>query len=185
MKDMPIARFVMVLSSVSPLLALWCLHGAKAINDLYFIPVCAFLAIAPTAFLYWRIRSARKQKLTAKLSIARAEDHKDHLLVYLFAMLLPFYAPDGESMRQFLALVAALTFVVFLFWHLNLHYMNILFAIFGYRIFTVYGATEGDPSTYQGGRVLITKRLSIAPSEAIVAFRISNLVYFEGASDET
>jgi hypothetical protein len=32
---------------------------------------------------------------------------------------------------------------VFLFWHLNLHYMNLLFAALGFRVFTVYPPADG------------------------------------------
>ena len=52
--------------------------------------------------------------------------------LYLFAMLLPFYSQDLGSWRYLGASFAALAFIVFLFWHLNLHYMNLLFAALGF-----------------------------------------------------
>ncbi|MDQ7088938.1 MAG: hypothetical protein Q9Q13_14260 [Acidobacteriota bacterium] len=38
--------------------------------------------------------------------MATAEDHRDHILVYLFAMLLPFYSEDLATWRDLGATVA-------------------------------------------------------------------------------
>ena len=73
-----------------------------------------------------------------ELSIGDAEDHRDHLLVYLFTMLLPLYSASISTWREFGAALAAVAFVVFLFWHLNLHYVNLLFAFKGYHVFTLF-----------------------------------------------
>jgi hypothetical protein len=46
-------------------------------------------------------------------------------------MAMPFYADTLAPWRTLAAAMPALGFMVFLFWHLNLHYMNILFAVLG------------------------------------------------------
>jgi hypothetical protein len=94
-------------------------------------------------------------------------------------MLLPFYPIDTGTWRDLAALLAALGFVVFLFWHLNLHYMNLLFAIRGYRVFTISPATDDNPLSGRTTQVLITPRVSILSGEHIVAYRLSDTVYFE------
>ena len=104
------------------------------------------------------------------------------ILVYLFAMLLPFYSEDIGTWRDLAATIAALAFIVFLFWHLNLHYMNLLFAIRGLRVFTVYPPADGNPLTGKTRQALITRRLSLAPGEQIVAYRVSDTVYLEAES---
>lgn len=111
--------------------------------------------------------------------VGTAEDHRNHLLVYLFAMLLPFYATDLNTWRDLGAVLAALGFIVFLFWHLNLHYMNILFALFGYRVFTLYPQADENPLSGKASQVLITKRVALSAGQQLMAYRLSDTVYFE------
>ena len=130
-------RVMMVLSSFSPLFILWALRGNQEVSDSYLIPFCALFVIVPNLFLCRRINVAKKQNDNRIIKVGTADDHKDHILVYLFATLLPFYSVGIESLRDIGATLVALIFVIFLFLHLNLHYMNILFAMKGYRIFTI------------------------------------------------
>lgn len=179
-EGMKTARLLMVLSSISPLFILWAIRGIKLIPDIYFLPFCALMVIVPNGFLWLRIRTARKLRETREIVVGTAEDHREHLLVYLFSMLLPFYATDLGVWRDLAATVAALGFIIFLFWHLNLHYMNLLFAVFGYRVFTIYPAADGNPLSGRTSQVLITRRVAVLPGERLVAYRLSDTVYFEG-----
>ena len=94
-------------------------------------------------------------------------------------MLLPFYFADLATWRSFSATLIALAFIIFLFWHLNLHYMNIIFAIFGYRVFTVYPLEENNPFSGKIAFVVITKRANLSKGERLIVYRISNTVYLE------
>lgn len=174
-----VARLLMVLSGISPLFILWAIRGSKIVPDSYLLGFCAFMVIVPNLFLWLRIRAAKQQKVRRQLVVGSAEDHRDHLLVYLFAMLLPFYPIDTGSWRDFAALLSALGFVVFLFWHLNLHYMNLLFALRGYRVFTILPPRDDNVISGRISLVLITPRTSILSGERIVAYRLSDTVYFE------
>jgi hypothetical protein len=174
-----VARLLMVLSSISPLFILWAIRGSKLVPDSYLLSFCAVMVILPNLFLWLRIRAAKKQQLQRELVVGSAEDHRDHLLVYLFAMLLPFYPIDTGTWRDFAALISALAFVVFLFWHLSLHYMNLLFALRGYRVFTILPPTGDNPISGRTSLVLITPRTSIPSGERIIAYRLSDTVYFE------
>lgn len=174
-----VARLLMVFSSISPLFILWGIRGNKLIPDLYFIAFCAFMVIAPNVFLWLRISTAKKLEEKRELTIGASEDHRDHLLVYLFAMLLPFYSTDLGTWRDLAATLAALGFIVFLFWHLNLHYMNVIFAVFRYRVFTIYAPADGNTFTGNSGLVLITRRVTVAHGKKIVAYRVSDSVYLE------
>lgn len=120
-----------------------------------------------------------KLKECRQLIVGKAEDHRDHLLVYLFAMLLPFYATDLSTWRDLGAVLAALGFIVFLFWHLNLHYMNIIFAALGYRVFTLYPQLDGNPFSGKTSYVLITHRVALSPGQQLTAYRLSDTVYLE------
>ncbi len=123
-----VARLLMVLSSVSPLFVLWAIRGSHVIPDRWLIPACLAFIVVPNGFLWLRIRAAKRHNERRSLKIAGAEDHRDHLLVYLFAMLLPFYADEMAKWRAVSCALVALAFIVFVFWHLNLHYMNVFFA---------------------------------------------------------
>lgn len=173
------ARLLMVLSSISPLFILWAIRGNSLIPDLYFIGFCALMVFVPNAFLWLRLRTAKKQNDKRELTVGSADDHRDHILVYLFAMLLPFYSEDLGSLRDLGATLAALAFIVFLFWHLNLHYMNLLYAALGYRVFTVYPPADGNPHTGKSRQAVVTRRVSLAPGERLVAYRLSDTVYLE------
>lgn len=173
------ARLLMVLSSISPLFILWAIRGNNLIADEYFVGGCALMVIAPNLFLWLRIRTALKQNDKRNITVGTADDHRDHILVYLFAMLLPFYSEDIGTWRDFGATLAALAFIVFLFWHLNLHYMNLLFAFRGLRVFTVYPPADGNPLTAKTRHALITRRVSLATGEQVTAYRLSDTVYLE------
>ena len=178
-EGLKVARLMMVLSSTSPLFVLWAIRGSKLIPDRYLISFCALMVVLPYLFLWLRIGAARKLNVTRDLVIGSAEDHRDHLLVYLFAMLLPFYPIDTGTCRDLAALITALAFVVFLFWHLNLHYMNIIFAIRGYRVFTISPPKDDNPLSGKTNQVLLTHRIALLPGEHVVAYRLSDTVYFE------
>lgn len=93
------ARLLMVLSSISPLFILWAIRGNSLIPDRYFIAFCAVMVVVPNAFLWLRFWTARNQADKRELIVGTADDHRDHILVYLFAMLLPFYSEDLGSWR--------------------------------------------------------------------------------------
>lgn len=174
-----LARLMMVLSSISPLFILWAIRGNKLIPEYYFLGFCVFMVALPSGYLWRRIMIAKKLKQIRPIVIGKAEDHRDHLLVYLFAMLLPFYTADLNTWRDMATVLVALAFIIFLFWHMNLHYMNILFAVFGYRVFTIYPKKDDNPLSGKTRLVLITKRVAMSEGEQVEAYRLSNTVYFE------
>jgi hypothetical protein len=94
-------------------------------------------------------------------------------------MLLPLYLIDMGSWRDLAAILAALSFVIFLFWHLNLHYMNLLFAVFGYRVYTICPPMNTSSISSRASYALITRRTTVAPGDRLIAYRLSDTVYFE------
>lgn len=150
-------------------------------RDQYFIPLMLVLIVFPNGVLLIRIYTAKRNAEKREVVIGKAEDHRDHLLVYLFTMLLPFYVDPLATERALVSAVAAITFVVFLFWHLNLHYMNILFAVAGYRIYTVFAPCGPSTATGQEPFVIITRRASLPDGERAAVYRLSDTVYFEAS----
>jgi hypothetical protein len=57
--------------------------------------------------------------------------------------------------------------------------MNLVFALRGLRIFTVYPPSDGNPLTAKTRQALITRRVSLAMGEQLVAYRLSDTVYLE------
>ena len=176
-------RFILALSSFSPLFVLWAARGVAILPDIYFIPVCLFFAIVPSSFLFVREKFAKRDRDTHTLTVGKVENHSGHFLVYLFAMLLPFYSQDIEGWRDLSALLFALAIIVFLFWHLNFYYINILFAIRGYHILTVHSPRQENQHANLDSFILITRRSDLLPEQDIVGLRLSNTVYIEESND--
>ena len=178
-EGLKILRFLMVLSSISPLFILWAIRGTTLIPDVYFISGCLLLATVPTLTLIFREVIAKKRDDTRSMVAGHVEDHRAHILAYLFAMLLPFYRQNVDSWRDFGALLAALIFIIFLFWHLRLHYMNVIFALRRYHILTIYPPDTTNPYADRHSYILITRNRGFAPRERIVAYRLTNGLYME------
>src|SRR5579885_2863579 len=106
------ARLLMVLSSISPLFILWGIRGNSLIPDRYFLTFCALMVVLPNIFLWMRVKTARKLQEKREIVVGAAEDHRDHLLVYLFAMLLPLYAIDFRAWRDVFGLIGFYCFSV-------------------------------------------------------------------------
>ena len=178
-----IARLLMVLSSFAPLFVLMGIRGNSVIPELYFLTTCLALAILPTLFLVWRIHTVRRVKDIKQLKAGKSEDNRSHILGYLFATLLPFYQEDIGTYRDLAAMLVALGFIVFLFWSLRLHYLNLCFAICGFHIFTVSTPCEGNSYSGLESFVLITRQKRLREGDQITAFRLSNTVYLEKNND--
>lgn len=178
-EGLPLARFFMVLASLSPLFILWAVRGIPSIPDRVLIPVCISFIVLPNLVLYGRLFFARKAQDVQIKTVGTAEDHRDHLLVYLFAILLPLWNAGLDEVRNLAATIVALVFIIFLFWHLNLHYMNLVFAMLGYRIFSVHPPNGGSNISGLEVFILITKRSSLPAGLELSAYRISNHVFWE------
>lgn len=176
-------RFILALSSFSPLFVLWAAKGVVFLPGFYFEFACLFFAIVPSLFLVWREKTAKKEKDIHPLTVGEAENQSGYFLVYLFAMLLPFYSQNVECWRDLFALTLALAFVVLLFCHLNLYYINVWFAIRGYRILKVNSRPQQNPHTNRSSFILITRRTELFPEQDIIGLRLSNTVYIEESNE--
>lgn len=177
-RGLPVARLLMVVSSLAPLFLLWAIRGAPPVPDCYWIGGCLAFAVLPTAALIGRWRIAVRRNDRRAVVVVTARDQSDHLLIYLFTMLLPLYTANLANARELFAVAAAFVFIVFLFWHMNLHYMNLGFAVLGYRVYTVNMAgadgAQGLPV------ILLSKRINPPDGGTqIDGLRLSDTVYVE------
>lgn len=175
-KNLRCARLLMVVASMAPLFFFWAFKGTKCISDKYFFLLCAALIAIPNLILLMRITISKKNKNTKKIKVYISKDQNDNLLLYLFAMLIPLITGDISTLRELLMMISVLLFLIFLFWHLNLFYLNIVFAFFGYKIFTVMPKLDSEDFV---PFVLLTKRHWIKEGIEINTIRISDTVFIE------
>lgn len=177
------ARFVLVVSSLSPLFLLWAIRGGGGINDWYWLPACLTLFAVPNIFLWLLIRQAKASDNRQTFRISSARDQREHLLVYLFAMLIPLYDANIGTYRDLSAVGAAFLFVAFLFWHLKLHYMNVIFALGGFHIFTcdvqsAATSADGDSPIYTTYAV-ISQRQRLEEGMVVSGLRLGGNVILD------
>lgn len=184
-EGLKIIRFIMVLASFFPLFLLWAIKGTSFIKEPYFLFGCAVLIIVPNLILYLRINESIVTRDEKSIKIGRVVDQRGNILVYLFAILLPIYALDISDFRGFIAAIVALLLILYIFWVLNLYYLNIFFSIFGYRTFTVYPSLNSDSRSSLESFILITQRSYIQENDQIVVLRISDTIFFEPKQGST
>ena len=171
-------RLLMVLSSVSPIFILLAIRGSDFIHGYYFEICCILLVGIANGALAIRIKKSKQKEGPKSRQVGKAENHSYHVIMYLLAVLLPFYRQDLDMLRELLTIIAALAIVVLLFWRFNLHYMNLYFAIRGYHAFTVYPPENLGSYDSKDIWVLITRRTNLL-AENIKVYRISDTVYLE------
>ncbi|RWO81035.1 hypothetical protein [Mesorhizobium sp.] len=183
-----LVRFILVWSSLSPVFLLWALRGVEPISDRFWIPICTALFLLPTVILICIFRRARASQNEKTIVISASRDQREHLLTYLFAMLIPLFQASLTGLRDIVAISVAFLFIMFLFWHMRLHYMNLIFALWGYRIFTVEargGTTEKDRDT---GRLVtyavISRRHYLVDGEPLTGYRLGGSVLVDRANDD-
>ena len=69
--------------------------------------------------------------------------------------------------------------MLFLFLHLNLHYLNLWFVACRYRVYTVFPPESDNPLSGQTPFVLITRRPYLPKGLTVGTLRLSNSVYLE------
>ena len=174
-----VLRLLLVLSSFAPLFVLWAVKGTSLLPDGFFIPLCACLAIGPTWILRRRIRTAREDPDQHELTLGPVKDQSHYLIGYLFAILLPFYRLSLDDWRDFSALWLAVAFIVFLFWNLRLHHLNIIFRLMQYQIYAVAPRDDNDTVGRGHDWILLTRRQAVQEGQKITALRITDSMFID------
>lgn len=180
-------RLVLVWSSLSPVFLLWSIRGVDAVDDAVWIPTCLVLFVLPNAILYWVFSRAQKSENVKTIDVVSARDQREHLLTYLFAMLIPLFDVNLGGVRDIVAVAFALAFVMFLFWHMRLHYMNLIFAIWGYRIYTVEAKIGTKERDREQPRLVtfavISRRHYLPEGSALTGYRLGGNVMVDKDND--
>jgi hypothetical protein len=169
----------MVIASFWPLFLLWAIRGSPIIDDPILFLICGALIIVPNILLGLRIWYARWQKDTKAVTIENPRDHRDHILIYLIAILLPVYSLPLDTWREIAVLIVALLLIVIIFWLLDLHYMNLFLTILGYRIYSVNPRNRVGDTARRDSFIVITKRTSLIEDQEINMYRISDSIFIE------
>ena len=173
-EGLPFVKLMMLISSMAPLFILVGVRGMdKVICDNYLWITISCLVIIPYLILRLRIYGAVKSDDTFVIDISEAKNNKEYLFTYLFTVLLPLYSIEITSPRGFSAMLVAIALVIFVLWNMNLHFINIFFAIRGYRVYTI------DDSSFNSS-ILLTRRTRIPNNlKKIKVHRLSNTVFIE------
>lgn len=183
-----LVRLVLVWSSLSPVFLLWAVRGVAPISDSIWVPACAFLFILPTVILFWIFRRAKANRNEKTISVSSSRDQREHLLTYLFAMLIPLFQASLSGVREIVAMSVAFLFIMFLFWHMRLHYMNLIFALWGYRIFTVEARSGTTRKDRESERLVtyavISRRHYLVDGEFLTGYRLGGNVLVDRERDD-
>lgn len=171
-EGLPLVKFMMLLSSMLPLFVLVGVRGLdKVICDNYLWLIISCLVIIPYALVRFRINRAVKSNDTFLIDVSEVKSNKEYLFTYLFTVLLPLYSVSISNQREFAAMIFAICFVIFVLWNMNLHFINLLFAIQGYRVYTIESFNSS---------ILLTKRTRIPNDiKELKVHRLSNTVFIE------
>ena len=183
-------RLMMIIGSFAPLFILLIIKGSPTITDknlqtVSLVPeniyswTLAALAIIPTLAICLRIRHSLKAKDSRTITAGEVTDSREQLLIYLLPLILPLYQNSYSSMRDVWAVLALMLFIIYILYHLDLHYMNLIFAFFGYRVYTVRAEDSKNPANSQCPFVILSRRHNIPSGVELSLHRISDTVYIE------
>lgn len=175
---MTLIRLLLVIASMSPLFILLAIKGLEPFFD-HFLTFIFFLllVIIPNLYFWYRIKQAKHNNDRKNISIHEYTDNKEHIVSYTFALLIPMYQSSIATQNDLYAALCALIFILFIFWHLDLYYMNFIMALFGYKIISI----KGNPATslYAVEHVLITKRSNLNNLQNFSPLRLTDFLLFD------
>ena len=176
--DLTFFRAMMILASLSPVFLVWAIVGMEKISDWVFIPSCILLVAVPHFFILRRISVAIKTRSEKVITIESAKDAREHLLTYFMPLALPVMAVTFSNWRGFSATLFVFLIMAFASWHLRVFYINVFFALFGYRIFKI--TQPVNPLSHSiDERILISKRTQLDKGTLISAVNLGGNVYYE------
>jgi hypothetical protein len=183
-----VVRLLLVWSSLSPVFLLWAIRGVNQIPDIIWAPACLTIFALPNLILWAFFSRAKRNKNEQTITIKSSKDQREHLLTYLFAMLIPLFDANLDGYRDLTAVFAAFLFILFLFWHMRLHYMNLFFAMFGYRIFTVEALSGTKPDSGGTARLVtfavLSKRHNLEVDDSLKGWRLGGNVLVHQVTDD-
>ena len=178
-EDLSLWRLCMVVAGFAPLFVLLTVRGIDSVPDKWLWVACAFLVLGPMLLMAARLFFVFRFTEPSSLYVDDVEESRSHLVVYLFATLLPFYRQSLVDIRDLVAVLLALALIVFIFWRLNLHYVNILLVVFGFNIYTICrSAQDQHPFNNRLPVVVVIRDRSLSPKTTILGYRLSDTLWW-------
>lgn len=174
---MDLTRLILVLACMAPLFILMAIRGVGILPWEIYFPGFIGLALIPNFILVVRIFVAVKNDDRKRIRVTNSTDNREQLITYIFAMLLPLFQSSVSTEQDLYAALCALLFVVYIFGHMELYYMNFFFALAGYRILSV--RPDSASGNFSVSHVLITKKNSIPNNLDINPIRITDFLLFD------
>ncbi len=173
-------RLALVVWSLSPVFLVWAIRGSSMISQLWLWAGASLATIGPALIYLGSISLAKKSGTGGnleQLTVKRLTDRREHLLSYLFPLLLSVWSLDFKTHRELIAFFVVIGFTGIAFWHLQLIYVNIWFAIAGYRSVQVERAS--DQAHTLRPIILLTRNGRLCENTQINALRITNNLYLD------
>lgn len=99
-ETLPFVRLMMTFASFAPLFVGLAIKGVPGVPDDHLWYATAAVVALPNAVLRLRVWLARRQRDIVPLHIDEAIDNRDHLLTYLFAVLMPLFQATFGNWRD-------------------------------------------------------------------------------------
>lgn len=174
---MDFIRLMLVLACMAPLFILMAIRGVGIVPWEIYFPAFIGLALIPNIILVIRLFVAIKNNDRKRIRATNSTDNREQLITYIFAMLLPLFQSSVSTEQDLYAALCALLFVIYIFGHMELYYMNFFFALAGYRILSIRpDSASGNLSV---SHVLITKKTSISSTAEINPLRVTDFLLFD------
>ena len=178
----PMLRLALVVWSLSPVFLVWAVRGSAILDQSFLNLFAGLTLLGPLAMFRWRLMHTKKSKLEdggnlQELTVRRLTDRREHLLSYLFPLLLSFWAIDFQDFRELASFGCVMLFTGLAFWHLQLTYVNLWLALVGYR--SVQVEPKGASGRSLRPIILLTKNHRLQEGEFVQAWLLTNNLYIE------
>lgn len=168
-------RFLLLISSISPVFALLAVKGANFVVEKYNVAYNLIMwTIFVVSFLPLLVRCKIAKNERVKLTINKnvtpcIEEHS----TYILSIALPLCQNDLISEENFPFFIAMIIFVLIVFYVFNLYYLNIFFYLLGYKLYKVI------PNCSHSYVIISRKEIQEIQSKEIMAVRLTNSLFWE------
>lgn len=168
-------RFLLLISSVSPVFALLAIKGSNFVIEGYNVAYSLIMwSIFIISFLplliRYEIAKNEKIKLTINKNVTPCIEEYS---TYILSIALPLCQNDLVSEENFPFFIAMIIFVLIVFYVFNLYYLNIFFYILGYNLYKIV------PNRSHSYVIISKKEIQEIQSKDIIAIRLTNSLFWE------
>jgi hypothetical protein len=173
---LPLLRFLLAWSALSPAFIIWAIRGTTLVDNYLWILFCIELFIFPNTLLLLFLWKQSRKKDSKTITPNRIDNKKELVIAYLIAILLPFYQANITSWRELGGSIFALIIIVYLFWQTNLIHLNILFSIINCNILLLTG---DDGRGGEQSFIYLTRNDRVPLDKPLTAIRVTSSILID------